>query len=107
MQQFSPLYQEAAMFSAAAARLSARCDQASAVLADIQAIRDELAIPRAKFADDDWYVYDPASLELHEVISCKSWRGQQASTWRPPEVEPGLKVALGMQAKNLGLWRLA
>lgn len=53
-------------------------------------------IPAEKFNDDDLYVYDPQTLELHQVVpaSCRRW----------VNAEEHMKVRTGLGAKNLGLW---
>lgn len=89
------------VFQAAAATLAARCDQASRVLADLAEANAEFLIPRAEFCDDDWYVYEPDTLEVVQVIGASDHR---AAFYRPPA---GLAALRGLWAKGRGLWRYA
>ena len=53
-------------------------------------------LPRSSFNDDDWYVYDTATLEIVQHYGSKS---------RRPQAQLGQCCVSGMSAKYLGLWR--
>lgn len=82
--------------AAAASRLDTMGAIARDILATIEAINNP--IPAHRFNDDDFYVYDEATLELLQEVGCKAG-------WRPV-AKPGQAVARGMRAKWLGLWKV-
>lgn len=53
-------------------------------------------LPRASFNDDDYYLYWPDTLQLVAHYSCKGAK---------PVPLPCHRVATGLTAKYLGLWK--
>jgi hypothetical protein len=60
----------------------------------------DMTVPASKFNDDDWYLFNPLTLEIKAQFGA-SQKFQALSA-----VKPGLSCERGMRVKCLGLWRL-